>query len=1213
MATYELSGGIRIEVPDDVAIEEVRAPQAEAPPRTARRGGLPKGPIPITPAAAPGEDPVVAAMLEQDLVLVQTFDVAPTPAARTRATPSAAPSRLTIDVEENEDSVILFEQDGVYSWRYPELAKTVAPAARRGPVRTPAKRRVEFDLNVEPSPDPAARARRGPVADFVIGKVRTYVFRFVARIAVGATIDFLERKARTGLVHIDVDDPKQWKPIERLGELPLPTDRPARILLMVHGTFSTTLGSYGALGVTKWGRAFLERARSRYDAIIGYDHRTLSRNPLENAEDLLGRLEQTNAPSLDIDAVAFSRGALVLRSLIEYLLPSASLRARVKRAVFVGATNAGTHLATRQNWERLIDLTTNLVAAGSRVISIYAPAALAATIVRESIDTLGALVKAVTAQAVDEDTVPGLAAMVPNGRFVTEINTTQPGQPTAADSLYYSVSSDFDVTGLRDGGGSAQFSARLARWAADALVDAAVNEPNDLVVHVASMSSIDAAVGGFVKEKLDLGRNPHVYHTIYFTREEVVRAMTVWLSLDALAGAEAPRRRGAASDRLIVVGAGEPLEGVLTDIEFASPEYVVALRDLGGGQRYKYAYRTEELREHGETLDAATRGLPLEEALRGSELEMHEGTSSAETTDETAPAVPQGGSPSGGREILLDGDAPRAVIDHAVPASPAPEPPGALEALVTPRMRGRRRGPGTAPQPPAPQAAATPPSGEIFVAADMAQAIPLQIPVPLNVLVSQDEIVVTAGPTSGVARAKISSDRAVLIHVVPKQKIEVVGDDRVEIDPAQPRTELLFEVKGVAAGPGEVWVVVRQGPFALATIKLAPEVVVAAQPSPPVLRAAAEVQPADPAAQTYPVLHITEWKGDGVFKYQYFLQLAPGQYISGASEEMQRPRDEYVGEIYKKIEERWLSTKGDFADFQEELRVYGGTLLDELVPTNVQDALWDVRDSLTAIQVVAEEPFIPWELVHLKPPRAASGQSSPLPQEMHFLAQKGLVRWLANKGRAPLQLLVRKGRSFYLIPKYGHTDWELPDAQLEIPLLQTTFGSAAVAAEDVRKLLRTPGRVDHFHFSGHGEADATKAYDAQLLISGTVEGGQWVPRYLQPDIIAQTAQLADPEGHRPLVVLNACQIGRAGWRLSSIGGFAYAFIHAQAGAFVGSLWSVGDVPARHFSEAFYGALANGETLSKAAVAGREAAAKEQDGTWLAYVVYGYPHATLKVV
>jgi hypothetical protein len=392
----------------------------------------------------------------------------------------------------------------------------------------------------------------------------------------------------------------------------------------------------------------------------------------------------------------------------------------------------------------------------------------------------------------------------------------------------------------------------------------------------------------------------------------------------------------------------------------------------------------------------------------------------------------------------------------------------------------------------------------------------------------------------------------------------------------------------------------------LATIKLAPQIVAAAQPALPVLRATAEVQPADAATETYPVLHITEWKGDGVFKYQYFLQLAPGQYISGASDEIRRPRDEYVGDIYKKIEDRWLSTKGDFADFQEELRACGGMLLDELVPANVQDALWAVRDSLTAIQVVAEEPFSPWELLHLKPPRAASGQSSSLPDEMHFLAQKGLVRWLANEGRAPLRLLLRKGRSFYLIPKYGHRDWDLPDAQLEIPLLKATFGSAAVAAEDLRKLVRTPGRVDHFHFSGHGQADATKAYDAQLLISGTVESEQWVPRYLQPDIIAQTGRLADAEGNRPLVVLNACQIGRAGWRLSSMGGFAHAFIHAQAGAFVGSLWSVGDVPARHFSEAFYGALAKGATLSKAAVAGRTAAAAEQDGTWSCTGIHTQP-------
>lgn len=54
-----------------------------------------------------------------------------------------------------------------------------------------------------------------------------------------------------------------------------------------------------------------------------------------------------------------------------------------------------------------------------------------------------------------------------------------------------------------------------------------------------------------------------------------------------------------------------------------------------------------------------------------------------------------------------------------------------------------------------------------------------------------------------------------------------------------------------------------------------------------------------------------------------------------------------------------------------------------------------------------------------------------------------------------------------------------------------------------------------------------------------------------------------------LVVLNACQAGRAGIQLDSIGGFAEAFIHAGPGAFISSLWSVGDEPAATFPTEFY--------------------------------------------
>jgi hypothetical protein len=45
-----------------------------------------------------------------------------------------------------------------------------------------------------------------------------------------------------------------------------------------------------------------------------------------------------------------------------------------------------------------------------------------------------------------------------------------------------------------------------------------------------------------------------------------------------------------------------------------------------------------------------------------------------------------------------------------------------------------------------------------------------------------------------------------------------------------------------------------------------------------------------------------------------------------------------------------------------------------------------------------------------------------------------------------------------------------------------------------------------------------------------------------------------------------------------------------------------------FAETFYKELMAGKTVSETAIAAREAAKNAEDVTWLAYVVYGHPHA-----
>lgn len=84
--------------------------------------------------------------------------------------------------------------------------------------------------------------------------------KFAAPLLVGAAVGFLERHVEPGIVHITAPDPATWQRVERLDQLGLPTDRPVRILLFIHGTFSSTLSAFGSMAVSDNGARFLESA-----------------------------------------------------------------------------------------------------------------------------------------------------------------------------------------------------------------------------------------------------------------------------------------------------------------------------------------------------------------------------------------------------------------------------------------------------------------------------------------------------------------------------------------------------------------------------------------------------------------------------------------------------------------------------------------------------------------------------------------------------------------------------------------------------------------------------------------------------------------------------------------------------------------------------------------------------------------------------------------
>ena len=1221
--------GLRIDLPDGIIVN------AATPAPAVRGGGRHYGPRPLPSADAP--PPLLKALESQDFVPVDVLELdatAETAAAVRAARPVQRKVDLSLDLGADEGAVVLVEQEGVYSWHLPNPGTDTAPAAadRQRGGSTGHRARFSIDLG-RPAADGDDFKRRGFVSDFIVGKVRAFVLKFVVARGTEKLMAYLERNVQKGLVDMRTADPVGWSRLDGLATLALPADRPARILLFIHGTFSSTLGSYGSLVSTPEGADLLHKAGERYDAVIGFDHPTLSLGPEENARELLDTLMAHPWPlPPHLDIVTYSRGGLVYRALAELLLPGAPWRPHIDRVIFVAVPNAGTHLAEPDNWHVLLDLYTNLAAAAGSLLSKVPQLTIAVAIFDHLIQGLGALGKYLATQAISEGDVPGLAAMEPDGAFITGLNRAQAGQPTVATTYYCAVTSEFEARLSGDGAEPKEFSRRLVATLLDRVSDRLFGVANDLVVDTASMTAIDRAPRDFIKDAFDFGKTPLVYHTVYFAQPAVPLALARWLRLDepgaaatggasgdwmGAGGAAAPILPPEVDTHLIITHAGDSLEALRDDLAHRPDADMVVVRRPYEGRTLDYAFRREEI-------DWLSGNLPGQTSVLDG-LGMHEFQASATSgpIPGIAPPAPTGAGPTTGRVVVLDNGFPVGVVPEpglartgAVEPSPAdrnePFDPFALEQPTR-----AWRGPG-APEV-SPARGTGPSGGEIATApqpqaavqchfyAELPRALCLGQDATLLVAVSREVIQAAAGMAAESRPADVDPNRRIILDLRARRNLLVVGDTRAELDPPAPGEpqERYFSVRATDPGEGEVWVTARQGQVPLVTLKL--HVRITAQPAAVALPASVRASADEPAVPAEPIcqLRISDRSNGAELRYEYDLDIPGVVFNHFESPAIQGSPTEYVASLYREIERRWISTGADAAAFAEEMREMGASLFAQLFPLELQRALWEHRAAIDRIQVISTEPFIPWEILHLTEPGA------PLPDQVLFLAQLGVVRWLWGS-YYPREVRLRNERVRYVIPNYPHPDDRLPGTADEAEYLTRVFQASAVPphALPLRAVLRGPGAFDLLHFAGHGVAEQDDIANSMLQLEGRVENGQVIPEYLSSTAVASQGQLRGPDGNRPMVVLNACQAGRVGYRLTGIGGFAPAFITRGAGIFVSTLWSVSDRPAKDFVIRLYEELRAGAELADATIAAREAARAAGDASWLCYVVYGHPGARL---
>jgi hypothetical protein len=488
--------------------------------------------------------PLLRELDRQGFQLVSDFTVAPRATragGRNRRAASlpglAEPTIVNMDLLDDEDAVVMtIDEAGELDWVFSNGSRLSSSAKRaskrassRGGTRTVRFEIPAFATNPVQVGGRGRRNRLKSLGKRLVG----WVFKLVRNKVTGLLIRHLEKRVKKGLVLVNTNVPSEWSP---LGEqFVLPVVRPSggaapRVLLLVHGTFSSTVGSFGSLAFTEPGLNLLNTLQGQYDYIIGWDHYTLSDTPAENAAEILVALERAfpkDQPRPEIDAIAFSRGGLVLRTLLEQQLADSHLKNVFRRSVFVACTLGGTKLAQRENWKHHITIISNLAIAACRGVAIaIPPAAVAAVWVETVARGVATLVNFLATSLINDEAVPGLSAMDPHQKVVKNLNQASP--PAALLARYRAISNDFEP----DGPGAAEASEampaglKLKLW--DLVADAQMRGANDLVVHTSSMCTV---AGSPLPDAhtLALPQNGRTMHTMCFRDVDVIAQVREWL------------------------------------------------------------------------------------------------------------------------------------------------------------------------------------------------------------------------------------------------------------------------------------------------------------------------------------------------------------------------------------------------------------------------------------------------------------------------------------------------------------------------------------------------------------------------------------------------------------------------------------------------------------------------------------------------------------
>jgi CHAT domain len=303
------------------------------------------------------------------------------------------------------------------------------------------------------------------------------------------------------------------------------------------------------------------------------------------------------------------------------------------------------------------------------------------------------------------------------------------------------------------------------------------------------------------------------------------------------------------------------------------------------------------------------------------------------------------------------------------------------------------------------------------------------------------------------------------------------------------------------------------------------------------------------------------------------------------------PPQTYIQKFFNDLDAKTINGLSP-TEFDEEVKLIGNTLYDQLFHEDGFKAFyWNSMATLaegSSVQIVSQEPYIPWEILRPFRLRPDGKQES---DPFYFCQRFALSRWMAGPqpgSNLPFLKVI-------LVAPPSDLHW----VQDEVEAIRNLPGLDVKIIKDKQTLLKffKTGEADVVHFACHGVFQETNPGRSEVLLGNR--------SFLRPEeIVAENSNFGRV---KPLVFLNACDSGRQGIGLTGLDGWANAFTEkAGAGFFIGSLWKATDQLAYTFARVFYEKLQSGFRVGESMRQARQIISKQEDATYLSYTLYGNP-------